>query len=179
MSRIGKQAVIVPSSVKVENNGNLVRVVGPKGDLSFSLQDGVSVSIDEGAVRVSCFGKSKQARANFGTTRALINNMVNGVTKGWSKKLILSGVGYNAKTSGSVLTLNVGYSHEVNIDIPSSIVCKATGTTVEVEGCDRELVGTIAAKIRDVAPPEPYLGKGIRYDNETVRRKAGKTGKGK
>jgi large subunit ribosomal protein L6 len=179
MSRIGKQAVVVPDKVEVAVQGGLISIKGPKGALSLSCPSGTSVAYMDGRIQVSCFGKSKQARADYGTTRALVLNMVRGVSKGWSKKLLLNGVGYQAKHAGNSLVLNVGYSHEVNMEIPENLVCRAGGTTIELESADRDLLGMFAAKIRDVAPPEPYLGKGIRYDTETVRRKAGKTGKGK
>jgi large subunit ribosomal protein L6 len=179
MSRIGKQPVVVPDKVEVFVEGSRVGVKGPKGTLSLVCPEGTAALLKEGSVHVSCFGKSKQAKANFGTTRALIANMVKGVSAGWSKKLLLNGVGYQAKQNGNILTLIVGYSHEVNLQIPENLICKTAGTSIEMESADRELLGTFAARVRDVAPPEPYLGKGIRYDNENVRRKAGKTGKGK
>jgi large subunit ribosomal protein L6 len=179
MSRIGKQAVVVPNQVEVAVQGGLVSVKGPKGALSLTCPSGTSVAYADGRIQVSCFAKSKQARADYGTTRALVLNMVRGVSKGWSKKLLLNGVGYQAKQTGNSLVLIVGYSHEVNMEVPANVVCRAGGTTIELESADRDLLGMFAAKIRDVAPPEPYLGKGIRYDTETVRRKAGKTGKGK
>lgn len=179
MSRIGKQAVVVPEKVEVAVQGGLVSVKGPKGTLALNCPSGTSVAVADGKIQVSCFAKSKQAKADFGTTRALVLNMVKGVSRGWSKKLLLNGVGYQAKQAGNSLVLTVGYSHEVSMEIPANVVCKAGGTTIELESADRDLLGMFAAKIRDVAPPEPYLGKGIRYDNETVRRKAGKTGKGK
>lgn len=121
--------------------------------------------------------EGKQANANFGTTRANINNMVLGVTKGWKRSLELSGVGFNAKISGKVLTLAVGFSHDVALPIPDAVKCSVNKNTIELESSDRVLLGTFAATIRKVQPPEPYLGKGIKFSEETVRRKAGKTGK--
>jgi large subunit ribosomal protein L6 len=177
MSRIGKLPIEVPDKVDVGISGSVVSVKGPKGAMEIVVGEGIAVELVDNLIQVSCKSTKPQAKANFGTARALVNNMVQGVTTGWSKKLILSGVGYNAKQAGSVLTLNVGYSHEVNLDVPDKVECKAAGTSIELESVDRELLGTFAAKVRAVCPPEPYLGKGIRYDNEVVRRKAGKTGR--
>ena len=177
MSRIGKLPVSIPSGVQVTLNGKNVAVKGPKGALSLEIGSGVSVSQEGSHVLVTVTGTDKQAKANYGTTRVKIDNMIKGVTQGWARSLELSGVGYTAKMEGNVLTLAVGYSHEVKIVIPKGLNCNVNKTSVALDSCDKELVGGMAAKIRKVCPPEPYLGKGIKYSDERVRRKAGKTGK--
>lgn len=179
MSRIGKQPVIVPAGVKAAVNNGIVHVEGPKGKLDYTLGRGVGVALQDGKLVVSMTASTddSQARANFGTARARINNMVLGVTKGWKRSLELFGVGYNAKIQGQALTLAVGFSHEVKMDLPKEVKCNVVKNTIELESADRELVGTVAARIRKVQPPEPYLGKGIKFTEEKIRRKAGKTGK--
>ena len=177
MSRIGKQPVIIPSGVKAAVNNGIVHVEGPKGKLDYTLGAGVQAAVQDGKLVVSIVASDNQTRANFGTARARINNMVVGVTKGWKRSLELFGVGYNAKIQGQALTLAVGFSHEVKMDLPPTVKCNVVKNTIELESADRELVGTVAARIRKVQPPEPYLGKGIKFTEEKVRRKAGKTGK--
>lgn len=177
MSRIGKQPVVIPAGVKAAVTNGIVHVEGPKGKLDFTPGKGVQVAVQDGKVVVSIVGSDNQTRANFGTARARINNMVQGVTKGWKRSLELFGVGYNAKIAGQSLTLAVGFSHEVKMELPKEVKCVVTKNTIELESADRELVGTIAARIRKTQPPEPYLGKGIKFTEEKVRRKAGKTGK--
>jgi large subunit ribosomal protein L6 len=177
MSRIGKQPVVVPGGVKVSDMGGVVHVEGPKGKLEYKYSSDVSLAINEGEVVVSCVKPGNQANANYGTTRAIVRNMVIGVKDGFRRGLELHGVGYTAKLNGSDLTLKVGYSHEVVIDVPKVVTCTITGTKIALESCDKVVLGQIAAKVRAVKPPEPYLGVGIRYEGEVVRRKAGKTGK--
>mgnify|MGYP005725858193 CR=1 FL=1 len=178
MSRIGKQPVALPAGVTPKVSPTTVSVQGPRGTLSYKLGSGVEVILEDGALVVRRISGDKQAFANFGTTRALLNNMVIGVTEGWKRSLELSGVGYRATISGQKLTLNVGLSYQVDMDIPREVSCKVDkNTTIHLESNDRELMGNIAAKIRRVRPPEPYLGKGIKYAEETIRRKAGKAGK--
>lgn len=177
MSRIGKLPIEVPSGVQVTVDGSVVFVKGPKGTLTRSIGHGISVSADGQAVRVSKVGSSRQSDADFGTTRAIIQTMVTGVSTGWKRALELSGVGFTAKLGGAELVLSCGFSHEVRIPVPSGVTCNVGKTSIECESCDKELVGRFASTIRSVQPPEPYLGKGIRYSNEVVRRKAGKTGK--
>jgi large subunit ribosomal protein L6 len=177
MSRIGKQPITIPQGVNVEVAGSQISVQGPKGKLDYRLGHGVAVEKEDGQIRVVRRSSDKQAKANYGSTRAHLNNMVTGVTTGWKRSLELSGVGFNAKVDGKKLTLVVGYSHDVTIEIPQEVNCTATKTSVMLESANKDLLGTIAAKIRQVHPPEPYLGKGIKYSDETVRRKAGKTGK--
>jgi len=177
MSRIGKLPVALPSGVKGGVAGGVVSVEGPKGKLSYTIRPGIGVELVDGKFVVSITGTDLQARADYGTARATINNMVQGVSKGWKKVLELNGVGFNAKVQGQKIVLAVGFSHDVVLDIPTAVKCTVQKNTVELESADREILGTFAAKVRDVQPPEPYLGKGIKYAEEKIRRKAGKTGK--
>jgi len=177
MSRVGKQPVPVPNGVQISLQESEVSIKGPKGMLKMPLGSGVSVAQDGGHLLVSKTGSDKQAQSNYGTTRALLKNMIVGVTDGWKKSLELSGVGFTAKLDGGILSLAVGYSHEVKMPIPKDVKATVGKTSIELESCNKELVGQLAARIRKSCPPEPYLGKGIRYSNEKVRRKAGKAGK--
>jgi large subunit ribosomal protein L6 len=177
MSRIGKLPVEIPSGVKGAVSGGVVSVEGAKGKLAFVVRPGVAVEVVDGKFVVSMTGTDAQSKADYGTARATINNMVAGVSKGWKKVLELNGVGYNAKLQGQKLVLAVGFSHDVALDIPAAIKCAVVKNTIEMESADKECLGTFAAKVRDVQPPEPYLGKGIKYSDESIRRKAGKTGK--
>lgn len=177
MSRVGKQPVDIPAGVKIGIQGSLVSVEGPRGKLDFRCREGVEVAQADGKLVVSINRNDRQTCANFGTTRAMLQNMVIGVTQGWKRSLTLTGVGYTAKLQGSELVLAVGLSHEAKILIPSTISCKVEKTSIELECNDKQVVGDLAARIRRVQPPEPYLGKGISYTGERIRRKAGKAGK--
>ena len=177
MSRIGKIPVTIPAGVKTVMEGGFVKVEGPKGKLQFRPGNGIKVVAEDGKFVVSVDHATDNSAADYGTCRAVLNNMVHGVTKGWVRKLEMNGVGFQAKLAGQKLTLSCGYSHDVDVVLPAGIKCAVTKTTIELESADRELVGSYAAKIRKVQPPEPYLGKGIKYAEEVVRRKAGKTGK--
>lgn len=177
MSRIGKKPITLAKAT-VEVNGNVVKVKGPKGELSQELRSEVSVEVVDGVLSVMRKDDSKQARALHGLYRSLLANMVEGVNNGFSKSLEMIGVGYKAALKGSNIVLNAGYSHPIEIEAPPGIVIETEGPTkIHVKGIDKELVGNIAAKIRAVRKPEPYKGKGIRYVGEVVRRKAGKSGK--
>lgn len=179
MSRVGKKPIAIPAGVKASINAGVVLVEGPKGKLSFSPARGVAVSV-EGAtlvVKAADSAADRQVKANHGTARASLNNMVAGVATGWKRSLELNGVGFGAKVQGQSLVLSVGFSHDVTIEVPKGIKCTVNKNVIDLESADREAVGTLAAKIRKVWPPEPYLGKGIKYAEETIRRKAGKTGK--
>ncbi|PIQ29023.1 50S ribosomal protein L6 [bacterium (Candidatus Blackallbacteria) CG17_big_fil_post_rev_8_21_14_2_50_48_46] len=177
MSRIGKKPITLAKAT-VEVNGNVVKVKGPKGELSQELRSEVSVEVADGVLSVMRKDDSKQARALHGLYRSLLANMVEGVNNGFSKSLEMIGVGYKAALKGSNIVLNAGYSHPIEIEAPPGIVIETEGPTkIHVKGIDKELVGNIAAKIRAVRKPEPYKGKGIRYVGEVVRRKAGKSGK--
>ena len=176
MSRIGKLPVPVPENVEVTLDGLTVHVKGPTGELTPTMPEGVSLSRDDdGAIVVTPDGDSREERSRWGLVRTLVANMVTGVTDGYSKALELVGVGYRAAPKGSDLELQVGFSHPVVIEAPDGIAFNVPlPTRVEVSGIDKVLVGQVAANIRKVRPPEPYKGKGIKYEGETVRRKAGK-----
>lgn len=178
-SRIGKRPITVPAGVKVDIKDRTVTVTGPKGTLSRTLRPEVTVSLDNGTLLVQPVGDSKDARSLHGLSRTLVSNMVEGVTSGFSKTLEINGVGYRAAVAGSKLTLQMGYSHPVEIEAPAGItfvVPPGPKPSVVVSGADKQLVGDMAAKVRSVRPPEPYKGKGIKYATETIRRKAGKSG---
>jgi len=177
MSRVGKSPVVIPAGVKANVVNGVINVEGPKGKLSYTVTSGIRIGIDGGSIIVERDAEDRQSKSNHGSTRALVNNMVLGVTKGWKRSLELNGVGYNAKVQGQSVVLAVGFSHDVKIDLPKEIKATVTKNILDLESADRQLVGLFASKIRKVQPPEPYLGKGIKYVEETIRRKAGKTGK--
>jgi large subunit ribosomal protein L6 len=175
MSRIGKYPVTIPDGVEVQLSGQTLTAKGRLGTLSLVVSTEVAASIVDGTVTVTPKGDTRQSRAMWGTTRALINNMVTGVSTGFSINLEVSGVGYRAQVQGKNLNLQLGYSHDIPFPIPDdvSISCERP-TVITVRGADRQRVGQIAADIRAYRPPEPYKGKGIKYSTETVRRKEGK-----
>lgn len=180
MSRIGKAPIQIPDKVKVSvQEENLVTVEGPKGKLSQVLHPEMQIELEDGVVSVKRPSDSQAHRSLHGLTRALLNNMVVGVSTGFSKTLQIEGVGYRAEMNGNSLVLNVGYSHPVQFDPPANVqfAVENRNKTIIVSGIDKQVVGEIAAQIRKQRPPEPYKGKGIRYDGEMVRRKAGKAGK--
>jgi len=174
MSKIGRLPIQLPAGVTIEIAGANVRIKGPKGEMEETLPRGVNVATIEGVVSVTVKGKTKFDMSIHGTIRSLINNDVTGVTTGWSKKLELVGTGFRAEVAGSTLSLTVGYSHPVKIEAPEGISFKVEKNVVTVEGVDKEKVGQTSAEIRAVRPPEPYKGKGIKYLDEVIRRKAGK-----
>ena len=175
MSRVGKHPVAVPSGVEVQMAGQTLSAKGSLGTLRLVVSNEVTAAVADGAVTITPKNDTKHARAMWGTTRALVNNMVNGVSKGFSVTLEINGVGYRAAVQGSTLNLQLGYSHEIAYPIPSdvNIACERP-TLIRLSGTDRQRVGQIAAEIRAYHPPEPYKGKGIKYSTETVRRKEGK-----
>ena len=176
MSRIGKQPIAIPPKVKVEVKGQQVFVEGPKGKLNWELPRRTSLKVDNGKVLVSRQGDDAQAKALHGLSRALVNNMVRGVSEGFMKKLEIQGVGFKAAVQGKNVTLSLGYSHPVVYSIPDQIkVTVEENTKLTIEGPDRQVVGEVAAEIRNFYPPEPYKGKGVRYSDERVIRKEGKT----
>lgn len=177
MSKIGKQPVKLVEGVTAEVSGHELKVTGPKGSLSLVIPGSTEVEIKAGEILVTSKKENKQAKSNFGTIRSLIANMVDGVSKGWSKQLELVGTGYRAEVQGKDLLLTVGFSHPVKIEAPEGIAFKVEKTIVTVEGMSKESVGQVAANIRGVRPPEPYKGKGIKYIDEIIRRKAGKAAK--
>jgi len=175
MSRIGKNPVAIPEGVTVELAGETLTAKGRLGTLSVPVANEVTATIADGNVTIAPKDESKRARAMWGTTRALVNNMVTGVANGFTRNLEINGVGYRAAVQGSALTLQLGYSHDVNFPIPSDvkITCERP-TAITITGADRQRVGQVAAEIRSFRPPEPYKGKGIKYSDETIRRKEGK-----
>jgi large subunit ribosomal protein L6 len=181
VSRIGRLPVTVPAGVQVEVNGWTVRVKGPKGELTQTFSPLIGIALEKGELNITRKSDAPAERALHGTTRALINNMVNGVSKGFERVLEIDGVGYRAEMEGKTLVLYVGYSHPVRIEAPAGVSFDVDTKTriVKVMGFDRELVGQIASNIRKIRPPEPYKGKGLHYLGERIRRKAGKSGKGK
>ena len=179
MSRIGRHPIAIPAGVTVTiSDDNLVTVKGPKGTLTQEVNKNITVKQEGNEILVSRPDDEKQNRAFHGLYRALIHNMVVGVTEGFKKTLVMEGVGYRAQVNGKALTLNVGYSHPVVFNPPEGITYEApAATTIVVKGIDKQVVGEMAAEIRAIRKPEPYLGKGIRYENEHIRRKEGKAGK--
>jgi large subunit ribosomal protein L6 len=179
MSRIGKQPIAIPNAVKVDIDGRNIKVTGPKGTLSREVVPEVSMTVDDGQLIVTRPSDAPRDRAMHGLTRALLFNMVTGVDAGFRRTLELIGVGYRGQMQGTKLVLALGYSHPIEIDPPEGITFAVEGPRVHVDGIDKEQVGQVAANIRKLRPPEPYLGKGVRYQGEFVRRKAGKSGKGR
>lgn len=186
MSRIGKRPIPIPPKVTVEVAGQVVKVKGPKGELERVFHPLIEIIKEEKELKVLRRDDSRSARQLHGLSRTLLDNMVTGVSAGFERRLEIQGVGYRASLSGKVMTLSMGYSHPVEIDPPQGILLEIEdnagkkinqGTLIVVNGVDKEVVGSVAAKIRSVRPPEVYKGKGIRYKGEYVRRKAGKTGK--
>jgi large subunit ribosomal protein L6 len=173
MSRVANNPVSLPKGVELTIDGRQVQVKGAKGTLSMDLSEGIDVANDDGTVTVAY--DSDAVKAMAGTTRALVNNMVKGVSEGWEKKLVLNGVGYRAKASGNTVNLTIGLSHPVDYELPEGLSAETpTQTEIVIKGIDKQAVGEAAAKIRSFRPPEPYKGKGIRYDDEHVRRKEAK-----
>jgi large subunit ribosomal protein L6 len=176
MSRIGKQPIAIPPKVKVEVKGQQVHVEGPKGKLDWELPRHTSVKVENGKVLISRQGDAAHIKALHGLSRALVNNMVRGVSEGFLKKLEIQGVGFKASVQGNAVNLSLGYSHPVVYPLPPQIkVTVEENTKITVEGPDRQAVGLVAAELRSFYPPEPYKGKGVRYSDERVIRKEGKT----
>ena len=181
MSRIGRLPITVPPGVKVDVNGNTVRVKGPNGELERTFSPAMGIALADGQINVTRGSDQPAQRALHGTTRALINNMVLGVSTGFTRSLDIDGVGYRAELSGKNLVLYVGFSHPVTMEPPAGISFSVDTKIrqIKVSGYDKEQVGQVAANVREIRPPEPYKGKGIRYTGEHIRRKAGKSGKAK
>jgi len=176
MSRIGQNPILIPEGVKVSFEGGVIKVDGSKGSLEFNANKDMSITESEGMIIVDRKVDNREQKSLHGTTRQMINNMVIGVSEGFSKELEIIGVGYQAQVQGRRLQLQLGFSHDIYFDMPDGISVIATNRTeVKVEGIDKQLVGAVAAKIRSFRPPEPYKGKGIRYKGEYVRSKQGKT----
>lgn len=175
MSRIGKKPVEMPKGVSASISGQTIEVKGPKGTRSFTAGDDVTLTVEGDAIKVTPRGMSKRARQQWGMTRSMVDNLVVGVSTGFKKEMEIQGVGYRAAMAGNVLKLSLGYSHEVNFDIPAGVtITSPKNTEIIVEGIDQQLVGQVAANIREWKKPEPYKGKGIRYKGEFVFRKEGK-----
>src|SRR6185295_4431032 len=176
MSRIGKQPIAIPPKVKVEVKGQKVSVEGPKGKLDWDLPKRTSLKVQDGKIVVSRDGDDAQAKSLHGTSRALVNNMVKGVSEGFVEKLEIQGVGFKAAVQGKVVNLLLGFSHQINYPIPDQIkVTVEENTKITIEGPDKQVVGLVASELRSFYPPEPYKGKGVRYVGEHVQRKEGKT----
>jgi|HubBroStandDraft_4_1064222.scaffolds.fasta_scaffold143174_3 large subunit ribosomal protein L6 len=175
MSRVGKHPVTIPAGVQASLAGEVLTVSGGKGKLTLAISSDVTATVADGAVTIVPNGESKQARSMWGTTRALVSNMVTGVSAGFTRTLEINGVGYRAAVQGRTLTLQLGYSHDIPYPIPDDIqIACERPTLIAVSGADRQRVGQVAAEIRSYRPPEPYKGKGVKYSDETVRRKEGK-----
>ena len=176
MSRVGKKPVPIPAGVQITlKEGNLA-VKGPKGELKRVLPEGVKVNVDKAEVVVTRESDEGAIRARHGLVRALINNMVEGVTKGFERKLEINGVGYKAEVAGDKLNMSLGYSHPISYALPKGISAKVDKNVITLAGTDRDILGQTAAKVRSFRPPEPYKGKGIKYLEEVIKRKVGKTG---
>ncbi|MGS0765743.1 50S ribosomal protein L6 [Syntrophomonas curvata] len=177
MSRIGRKPISLPAGVKVTVDGNMVTVQGSKGTLAQTIPDDITVTQEDNQILVQRASENKKYRAYHGLSRALIANMVEGVTNGFEKKLELVGVGYRAQMQGKKLVISIGFSHPVEVDAPEGIEFEVPAPTkITIKGIDKQLVGNTAAHIRAIRKPEPYKGKGIKYENEVIRRKAGKAG---
>jgi large subunit ribosomal protein L6 len=176
MSRIGKQEIAIPSGVEVKVSADVVNVKGPKGVLSTPTHPKIAYEIEGNILRVSRADETRVARAQHGLRRTLLANCIEGVTKGFTKTLEIIGVGYKVQVAGKAVVLTVGFSHPVEFPLPPGVEAKAEGNKLIVSGIDKQLVGETAATIRRVRPPEPFKGKGIKYENEQIRRKAGKSG---
>lgn len=178
MSRVGKQPIDIPSNVKVAIVGGTIKVSGPQGNLEMPLRPEVDVNVGDANIEITRKDDSRASLAMHGLTRALVANMVKGVSEGFTKKLEIVGVGYKADVQGNTVNLSLGFSHPVKYELPEGITASVDRQTqIEIKGADRQVVGQVAADIRGFRPPEPYKGKGIKYAGEIIRRKAGKAGK--
>jgi len=175
MSRVGKKLIPIPTGVQLTADGRTVTAKGPKGELSYTMLPGVELDVREGEAEVRQTATGKKAGAFHGLSRALINNLVEGVSTGFTKSLEIIGTGYRAQAQGNKLTLNLGFSHSIEYNVPEGIATRVEGNKITISGIQKALVGQVAAEIRRFRPPEPYKGKGIRYEGEHVRRKAGKS----
>ena len=176
MSRIGRMPISLPEKVNLSVDSNLVSVKGPLGNLEYKFNDNVKFEVVDNVLTVQPTSDSKEARSMWGTARTIVNNMVVGVNAGFKRVLEFNGVGYKASVSGSKITLNLGYSHPIDYQLPDGVAAKVVKNQIELNGTNKELLGFVAAKIRSFRPPEPYKGKGVKYLEEVIIRKAGKTG---
>lgn len=180
MSRVGNNPISIPEGVEIKIDGNIVSVKGPKGELSEELKNGITASFEDGVIQVSRPSEAKEHKAMHGLYRALLNNMVQGVTEGYKTQQELVGVGYKADAKGQILELNLGYSHNIFLQVPEEVKVttetqKGKNPTITLESHDKQLIGQVAAKIRSLRKPEPFKGKGVRFVGEQLRRKAGKS----
>lgn len=175
MSRIGKKIINIPEKVEVKIDGQNVHVKGPKGAMDYTVNTGVTASMEGKEIKITVEKETQKTKALWGLTRTLVNNMVVGVSEGFNKNLEFNGVGYKAAVKGKNLTLNLGYSHPIDYKIPEGVEVKVVKNVIEISSFDKALVGFVAAKVRSFRPPEPYKGKGVKYVDETIIRKAGKT----
>lgn len=177
MSRIGRLPIQIPNGVTVEKNGNIVKATGSKGELTYEIKDNIDVKVEDSKVFVTKNSEDLITAGLYGLTRTLIANMIQGVSEGFKKQLEINGIGYRAAVSGNKLTLSLGYSHPIDYIAPEGISISVEKNIVTVSGIDKQKVGQVAAEIRSFRKPEPYKGKGVKYVEEVIRRKAGKTGK--
>jgi large subunit ribosomal protein L6 len=176
VSRIGKKPLTIPDKVQVNFNGGVMAAKGPKGELSINIPEGIAFNVDNKVITFSRDNDQKDIRALHGLTRALAFNVIEGVTNGFTKTLQMEGVGYKVEMRGQRILLNLGFSHTILVIPPDGITFETpNATTIKISGIDKQLIGSVAAKIRKIRPPEPYKGKGVRYEGEYIRRKAGKT----
>lgn len=175
MSRLGKLPIKLLEGVSAKYDANILNIKGPKGELSLKIDEIVNLDINEKEIKVSVNGTSKKAKSFWGLFYALIKNMVIGVSEGFEKKLEINGVGYRATLAGSTIKFNLGYSHPIDYELPEKVSAKVEGNTITLSSIDKDLLGRVAHKIRSFRPPEPYKGKGIKYSDEIIRKKAGKT----
>ncbi len=176
MSRIGKKPITIPEKVNVSVENRKVTVKGPKGELNYTYEPEIDFKLEAGEINIAVFNTTKKSKSLWGLTRTLVHNMVVGVTEGFNKDLEFNGVGYKAAVKGRNLELSLGYSHPIVYPLPEGVDAKVQKNTISISGCSKELVGFVAAKVRTFRPPEPYKGKGIKYADEVIIRKAGKTG---
>ena len=176
MSRIGRKVITIPKGVTINATKSEYSAKGPKGELKREMPEGVTIKVNGGEVQVERADDSRENRAKHGMVRAILANMVKGVSDGWERSLEINGVGYRAEVAGQKLNMALGFSHPVVFDLPKGVAGKVDKNTIILSGIDKELLGETAAKIREIRPPEPYKGKGIKYVEETIRRKVGKTG---
>ena len=177
MSRIGNAPVVIPAGVEIKLDGSFVKVKGPHGELEYTFNENIKISMEDGVIKVERPNNNKENRSLHGTTRALIQNMVIGVSSKFKKELEMVGVGYKSSVAGKKLVINAGYSHHVEMEIPAGLTVEVPQPTkIIISGIDKQVVGAFASNVRKVRPPEPYKGKGIKYVDEHIRRKVGKTG---
>lgn len=177
MSRIGNAPVVIPAGVEIKLDGSFMKVKGPHGELEYTFNENIKISMKDGVVKVERPNNNKENRSLHGTTRALIQNMVTGVSSKFKKELEMVGVGYKSSVAGKKLVINAGYSHPVEMEIPAGLTVEVPQSTkIIISGIDKQVVGAFASNVRKVRPPEPYKGKGIKYIDEHIRRKVGKTG---